>query len=132
MPYEVTVAGDEERGFLYQRLEDAVRHAESEGGEVWALADDNVNTRMKREYPPPSEDEVYELAEVRAKRNVEEKVGLAEREAAALLSSMPCGSAEELHRIVVVAFLKGWVSGYGEIAGRLDEIADRYQKGEAS
>lgn len=82
--------------------------------------------------PDPEFQPAVDLASKRAGRYVEEKVGLAEREASALIASMPSHSTAEIHRVVTVAFLKGWVDGYGEIAARLDEIAARYEQGRGS
>ena len=78
--------------------------------------------------PDPEFQPAAELAEKRAARATAEYVGRAEREATALIQEMAPITGERVHALVTVAWLKGFVVGYGDVVEWLDEITARYEQ----
>lgn len=78
--------------------------------------------------PDPEFAPAADLAARRAAHAVESAVGLAEREAAALMAGSRMTTTAEIHAVVTVAFLKGYSQGYGDVLGRLDAIIETYRE----
>lgn len=78
--------------------------------------------------PDPEFQPAADLAEKRAERSTAEAVGRAEREASTLIADASPLTGERVHALVTVAWLKGFMAGYGQVLERLDEITERYSK----
>lgn len=78
--------------------------------------------------PDPEFQPRDELADRRAGLKVDEYVGRAEREATALIANASPVTGDKVHALVTVAFLKGFMLGYGEVLVRLDDIAANYER----
>lgn len=76
----------------------------------------------------PEAAQVASLADRQATRDVESYVGQAEREASALLAEATSRGNFNLHSYLTLAWLKGFMTGYGNVTRRLDEIIDRYER----
>lgn len=96
--------------------------------EVWQLADDETETRVLRVWPEPHPDQAVQLAEERATRATAEYVGQAEREAAAIFASSLTRTHGEIQAALTLAWLKGFMTGYGNVVERLDEIIATYEQ----
>lgn len=78
--------------------------------------------------PDPEFQPAADLASKRAERATAEYVGLAEREASALIQEMAPVTGERVHALVTCAWLKGFMHGYGDVVERIDEITSRYEQ----
>lgn len=118
-------------GGVHTDLAEATASLDAALYDVYELDTQNGYARGKRVWPAddPATDD---LAEKRATRSTAEYVGRAEREATALLAEITVDTGERLHAVVTVAWLKGFMVGYGDVVERLDEITARYEKGARS
>ena len=115
-----------ERGPMFDTAVVATVNAGSDC-EVWQLADYDEQTRLLRVWPEPDAPQVAALAERRAEKQTAEYVGQAEREAAAILASSLTRTQAEIHDALTLAWLKGFMAGYGNVVERLDEIIAAYE-----
>lgn len=78
--------------------------------------------------PDPEFQPAADLAERRADKAVASYLGLAEREAAHIVATSRTGTPGEIRDAVTLGFLKGFMSGYGEVVVRLDEVISQYEQ----
>jgi hypothetical protein len=119
MPQFEVVYDSEERGVTFATLEEAVQNAYT-GMEVWQLADDAIGTRMCLVWPEPSDPTALARArEVEARGN---------REAVALLGRLEMAVDPLTVQAVSLAWLYGYLVGYGDCADRAQAAFARLGK----
>ena len=78
--------------------------------------------------PDPEFAPAADLSQRRAARAVDAVQAIAEREASLLISTSAMQSTEQVHRVLVIAFLKGYVLGGGEVLGALDDVLGEHER----
>ena len=121
MCYEVITPPDEERGVMFDNLAASIEHARLYGGEVWRLADDEAQTRVRRVWPEPE----LQAAE-RAEREHEASavdVARARRVATELLAAFPVSGYEQTHALVALAYARGSHDAWAQVLSATDQLA---------